>query len=146
MWPNPQETADLVTFTEEILNGKLRFLYSASKHLRWELCNNSLIYFLLKLCCSIFKLFISTIWWLVSKECLAYKGTIQNALKQLRRSFFGKIVNSWKHKPTISAKVLCLMFDMVLDMPLYAEHSCDTNHQVVTIKSFKILWQSFKRK
>ena len=28
MWPNPQETADLVTFTEEILNGKLQFLYS----------------------------------------------------------------------------------------------------------------------
>ena len=29
MWPNPQETADLVTFTTEILNGKLHFLYSA---------------------------------------------------------------------------------------------------------------------
>ena len=28
MWPNPQETADLVTFTEEILNGKLSFLCS----------------------------------------------------------------------------------------------------------------------
>ena len=26
MWPNPKETADLVTFTEEILNGKLHFL------------------------------------------------------------------------------------------------------------------------
>ena len=26
MWPNPQETADLVTFTEEILIGKLHFL------------------------------------------------------------------------------------------------------------------------
>ena len=25
MWPNPPETADLVTFTEEILNGKLQF-------------------------------------------------------------------------------------------------------------------------
>ena len=25
MQPNPQETADLVTFTEEILDGKLRF-------------------------------------------------------------------------------------------------------------------------
>ena len=25
MWPNPQFPADLVTFTEEILNGKLRF-------------------------------------------------------------------------------------------------------------------------
>ena len=26
MWPNPQETADLGTFTEEILNEKLHFL------------------------------------------------------------------------------------------------------------------------
>ena len=26
MWPNPQETAQLVTVTEEILNGKLHFL------------------------------------------------------------------------------------------------------------------------
>ena len=28
MWPNPLETADLITFTEEILNGKFQFLYS----------------------------------------------------------------------------------------------------------------------
>ena len=28
MWPNEQETAHLVTFTEEILNGNLRFLRS----------------------------------------------------------------------------------------------------------------------
>ena len=28
MRPNPQESADLVTFTEEILNGKLHFLCS----------------------------------------------------------------------------------------------------------------------
>ena len=28
MSPNAQETADLVTFTEEILNGKLHFLSS----------------------------------------------------------------------------------------------------------------------
>ena len=26
MWPNSQEIADLVTFTEEILNGRLYFL------------------------------------------------------------------------------------------------------------------------
>ena len=25
MWPNPHETADLVTFTEQILDGKLHF-------------------------------------------------------------------------------------------------------------------------
>ena len=30
MWPNPQETADLVTFTEEIFKGKLHFLCSVS--------------------------------------------------------------------------------------------------------------------
>ena len=29
MWPNPQETVDLVTFTEEMLNGK-RLFYEAS--------------------------------------------------------------------------------------------------------------------
>ena len=28
MWPNPQETVDLVTFSEEIRNEKLHFLYS----------------------------------------------------------------------------------------------------------------------
>ena len=28
MSPNPQETADLVTFNEEIINGKLHFLCS----------------------------------------------------------------------------------------------------------------------
>ena len=28
MWPNPQDTADLVLFTQGILNGKLHFLWS----------------------------------------------------------------------------------------------------------------------
>ena len=31
MWPNAQEPVDLVTFTEEILNGKLHFLCSVGK-------------------------------------------------------------------------------------------------------------------
>ena len=30
MWPNPQETAHLVTFTEETVIGKLHFLWSAA--------------------------------------------------------------------------------------------------------------------
>ena len=30
MWPNPQFPADLVTITEEILNGKLHILCSTS--------------------------------------------------------------------------------------------------------------------
>ena len=38
MWLNPRETADLVTFAEEILNGKLCFLCSES-------CSESPIFF-----------------------------------------------------------------------------------------------------
>ena len=34
MWPNPQETGDLVTFTEEILNRKLHFLCSVQQDLK----------------------------------------------------------------------------------------------------------------
>ena len=30
MWPNPQFPADLITLSEEILNGKLYFLYSGT--------------------------------------------------------------------------------------------------------------------
>ena len=30
MWPNPQEVADLVTFTKEILNGKHHFVCSVT--------------------------------------------------------------------------------------------------------------------
>ena len=34
MWPNPQFSADLVTFSEEILNGKLHFLSSEYSELK----------------------------------------------------------------------------------------------------------------
>ena len=32
MWPNPKGTADLVTFTEEILNGKTSFFVQRFHH------------------------------------------------------------------------------------------------------------------
>ena len=40
MWPNPQETADLDNFIEEILNGKLHFLCSAYTYTDKQLKNN----------------------------------------------------------------------------------------------------------
>ena len=45
MWPISQETADLVTFTEEILKGKLNFLWSEcqlsdSLKIHWCLMSN----------------------------------------------------------------------------------------------------------
>ena len=36
MWPNSQETADLVTFTEEIFSDKLHYLCSNSRHVNEE--------------------------------------------------------------------------------------------------------------
>ena len=42
MWPNPQETADLVTFTEDSLSGKLHFLYLVTKP---NIFPNGCIYF-----------------------------------------------------------------------------------------------------
>ena len=39
MRPNPQETADLVSFTEETLNGKLHFLCSVKWMSEWDFLN-----------------------------------------------------------------------------------------------------------
>ena len=36
MWPNPQETADLVIFTEEILNRILHFLRGDGCLTKWN--------------------------------------------------------------------------------------------------------------
>ena len=44
MWPNPQETADFVSFTEETLNGKLLFCavrYIDSKNIRTTTTNTT---------------------------------------------------------------------------------------------------------
>ena len=35
MWPNPQQTVDLVTFTEEILNGELHFFVCSASYVAW---------------------------------------------------------------------------------------------------------------
>ena len=45
MRPNPQETADLVTFTEEIRNGKLQFLCSAKSETCFRSCQGSMTEF-----------------------------------------------------------------------------------------------------
>ena len=36
MWPNRYETADLATFTEDIRNGKLHFMYSVKVYFVWR--------------------------------------------------------------------------------------------------------------
>ena len=41
MWPNLQFPADLVTFTEEIFNGKFHFLCSESFKKRYQMDSNN---------------------------------------------------------------------------------------------------------
>ena len=49
MWPNPQFPPDLVTFTKEILDGKLHFLCSVSDvvivRLSWNIFKISIEYY-----------------------------------------------------------------------------------------------------
>ena len=65
MWPNPQETADLVTFTKEILNGKIHFLCNE--------INPSLVTFLLVMALTVnFKLDLDFTYFacFVRKSCI----------------------------------------------------------------------------
>ena len=50
MWPNPQETADLVTFTEEILKGKLHFLCSSIQSMGMNILTRWNSKFLIVIC------------------------------------------------------------------------------------------------
>ena len=46
MWPNLQETADLLTFTEEILEENLYFLCNVSSKKYWRIAKQKLVTFL----------------------------------------------------------------------------------------------------
>ena len=74
MWPNLSEIANLITYTEEILKGKLHFLCSASWMWKLNLINH----------CA------------VPVKVFRTQRRIQNPVKHLRWSFFVKIVNDWK--------------------------------------------------
>ena len=50
MWPYPQETADLITFTEEIIDGKLHSLGSANSEWCLEISMHEKKYS----CCQLF--------------------------------------------------------------------------------------------
>ena len=52
MCPNPKFPADLVTFTEEILKGKLNFLCSVMRALLWK--RHTIIFPIIKVSCFIF--------------------------------------------------------------------------------------------
>ena len=54
MWPNPQETGDLLTFTEKTLNRKLRFFVQWTIHSPWKTLLNDFYRFITILFRSVF--------------------------------------------------------------------------------------------
>ena len=65
---NPQESADLVTFTEEILNGKHHFLYSGSCQVKYPWNNSSINPFLAN---------VSNLYPLKTRGFLTFSGSIE---------------------------------------------------------------------
>ena len=81
MWPNPQEalTVDLVTFTEEIRNGKLHFLGSVSKNVVDAIFKYSFLKFTKQLP---FKTLNSFIWCSLFKYSVILKMNISGVTLQ----------------------------------------------------------------
>ena len=60
MWPNPQETSDLVTFTEEILNRELHFL-CIEITVNWKAIFQEIMLEILLMCLGFFKEFADSL-------------------------------------------------------------------------------------
>ena len=104
MWRNPQETADLVSFTEEILNGKHHFLCIMWSHvtLKLDYCNilfdNILIY--IRTDYKKFKMHdVMELQWL-KKEEKTELSILIFSFKALHDQQFPNICNYKKTKPT----------------------------------------------
>ena len=93
MWPNPEETADLVTFIEEILNGKLHFLCSA--------CSQGIItkiFVSAVLMTSVFSTFVNLVWnnIQVTTSSCEYFGEVSSTFLTFSPSIQKKITDSHK--------------------------------------------------
>ena len=78
MWPNPQETADLVTFPEEFLNEKLHFSVqwkSIESQWKSEICEN-----VVSIHCRKYRNFT----WLHGVE-ISWKGTVSTKFRAVRK-------------------------------------------------------------
>ena len=86
MWPNPLETADMVTFTEEILNGKLHFCKVRSTERYFEILFQSETY---SERCWLFpqKSFILDVW-LISEYACQYWDTNLKLTFELKQKHF----------------------------------------------------------
>ena len=85
MWPNPQETADLVTFTEEILNGKLHFSCSEESNAFAILLFVSRIKLILELCQNFY---------LIWSSFYAYRITLPLTFSSFHVTCLNKLVSS----------------------------------------------------
>ena len=86
MWPNPLETADMVTFTEEILNGKLHFCKVRSTETYFEVLFQSETY---SERCWLFpqKSFILDVWLISEYACQYWKTNLKLTFELKQKHF-----------------------------------------------------------
>ena len=118
MWPNPQETADLVTFTEEILNRKLHFLCSSSYLLlSITVCNFQSIKSPMELYSFLSKLFCYITWLVISPDYTRRWTTCKRGLSVKSYCFFetkAKRIKNYKLINRFQANVPFLFYLFVL--------------------------------
>ena len=77
MWPNPKVTTDLVTYTEEIINGNLHFLCS-------EIDQYDLSYFILKRAdYRNYQIFLNRRYYLVTEYSRSWKFDFSCCVKKI---------------------------------------------------------------
>ena len=99
MWPNPEETADLVTFTKEIPNGKLHFLCSALSRKKSFILQEQPLAGVAR---SSFSKNFKRFW-----EKLQILQRLTETIQTSKMELFAKIVNDW-NPLTIFAKSFIL--------------------------------------
>ena len=118
MWPNPQETADLATFTEEIINRKLHFLCSNSYLLlSITVCNFQSIKSPMELYSFLSKLFCYITWLVISPDYTRRWTTCKRGLSVKSYCFFetkAKRIKNYKLINRFQANVPFLFYLFVL--------------------------------
>ena len=123
MWPNPQFPGfpDLVTFTEEILNGKLNFC--AVKLSNYRIVKNKFQYLVGKSQINFMRLtneeFIRMLLYEIVILFMKYTEVYLEPNRTSTKELSTKIVNSWKALIKVNIKIsVSQMFGWILKAPL----------------------------
>ena len=148
MWPNQQETADLVKFTEEILNGKLHFLCCVftvilievnvtrslgEEYIYWcssASCSDELYCICRKILCrpaSLVKKTRLLFFWKFSEICYwigAFRNISPVAIRCKLNVHKRHIWNKWSYEGLTNSQFLCCDLRVKLVYSVYSHSLC----------------------